>query len=122
MRIIILLLIINSYLQLHAMDQSNDPDSDQEDYLLNAMEQYHQILEQILEKKGNDPNLWLESCKLAGTLKTCVELGLVNDQHVENSIKHILQNHEETTQLFTQRMELIERIELANRPELTKEE
>jgi hypothetical protein len=104
------------------MDQENGTDDDQEDCLLHAMEKYHLTLQQIFEKKGDDPALWLESCRLAGKLETYVDLGIVNNGELENTIKNILQSHKESTQLFTDRMELLKRIELANNPDPAEKE
>lgn len=108
----IILLLLSSSLYLSAMDQrksitdsDTDSDDDQGNYVINTMERYHQTLNLLLEKKGNDPNLWLESCKLAGNLETCIELGIIPDPSLKNTIQEILQKHRQTTQLHIERIE-----------------
>lgn len=106
------------------MDQQNgidDKDDSSENYVLNAIEKYHNTLEQIL-KKDDDPTLWLESCRLAGKLETYVDLGIVNNGELENTIKKILQSHKESTQLFTDNMKLLKHIEFKNNSDPAEEE
>lgn len=114
MNFIIVLLLLNGFFSLYSMDQENSADEDQENCLLDTMGEYHDILQQIFEKKGNDSILWLESCRLAGKLETYVDLGIINNDELKSAIKRILKNHKESTQLFTDHMELLKRIELAN--------
>lgn len=102
---------MSNSLYLYSMDQKT-----QEDYIFNTIQKYNTILLGLLEKKGDDPLLWLKSCKQAGKLKACINLGIVNDSAAKNSILVTLENHKQTTQLF------IAKATLENRYAATKKE
>lgn len=112
MHCIILLLLLNSCSYLCAMDQDA-----QEDYVFDAVTKYASILHELLERKSNDPALWLESCEQAGKLKACIELGIINSQPLEDTAQNILKEHKQTTLTLINRMTLEQRLTAATEKE-----